>query len=75
MLHNVVVRADAQSRGAGTALLEPVLARCDRDGAVAFLDSSNARNVAFYERLGFGVVAETRLPAGGPVMRSMLRRP
>ncbi len=68
-LHNVVVRADAQGRGVGAALLAPVLARCDEDGLLACLDSSNPRNVPFYERLGFELAGET------PMVRSMVRAP
>ena len=74
-LHNVAVRADAQGRGVGSELLEPVLSRCDEDGIQVHLDSSNARNVRFYERLGFAVVAEVTVPGGGPVMRAMTRQP
>src|ERR1700690_4297442 len=68
-LHNVVVRTDAQGHGVGAALLAPVLARCDEDGLLACLDSSNPRNVPFYERLGFELAAET------PLVRSMVRSP
>ena len=74
-LHSLAVDAAAQGRGIGAALLAPVLARCDEDGLLAHLTSSAARNVPFYERQGFRVVAETELPGGGPVMRSMIRRP
>ena len=72
-LHSVAVHRDAQGRGAGAALLAPVLARCDEDGLLACLDSSNIRNIAFYERLGFEVTGETRLPGGTVTMRSMVR--
>ena len=68
-LNNVVVRADAQGRGNGAALLAPILARCDEDGLLAYLDSSNPRNVPFYERLGFESVGESNL------LRSMVRAP
>jgi GNAT superfamily N-acetyltransferase len=74
-LHNVVVRRDAQGRGIGAALLGPILARCDEDGLPTCLDSSNIRNVPFYERLGFEVTGETRVPGDGPVVQSMLRAP
>jgi GNAT superfamily N-acetyltransferase len=64
-LHSLGVEAAAQGRGVGSALLAPVLARCDEDGLPAHLTSSAARNVPFYERLGFAVTAETPLPGGG----------
>ena len=72
-LHSLAVDAAAQGGGVGSALLAPVLARCDEDGLPAHLTSSAARNVPFYERLGFRVTAEVALPGGGPVMRTMIR--
>jgi len=72
-LHSLVVAAAVQGRGVGARLVAPVLARCDEDGLPAHLTSSAARNVPFYARLGFRVVAQTELPGGGPVMRSMIR--
>ena len=72
-LHSLGVAAASQGRGVGAALVAPVLARCDEDGLPAHLTSSAARNVPFYERLGFRVVAEVPPPGGGPVMRAMIR--
>jgi len=72
-LHSLGVDASAQGTGVGSALVAPVLARCDEDGLAAHLTSSAARNVPFYERLGFAVTAQTELPGGGPVMRTMIR--
>lgn len=64
-----------QGKGIASALLAPVLARCDREGLPAYLESSNARNVPFYRRHGFEVTAELRIPAGGPVLWLMWRDP
>jgi GNAT superfamily N-acetyltransferase len=72
-LHNVAVAPAAQGAGAGTRLLRAGLDRADADGVAAHLDSSSARNVPFYERLGFAVVAGVPLSGGGPVMRAMVR--
>jgi ribosomal protein S18 acetylase RimI-like enzyme len=66
------VRAELRGRGAGGALLEPGLARADADGLPCYLESSNPRNVGLYERHGFEVTAEHRLP-DGPVMTYMWR--
>jgi GNAT superfamily N-acetyltransferase len=72
-LHSIAVHPRAQGRGVGTELLRPTLERCDAEGLAAYLDSSCERNLPFYERLGFRVVAEVSLPDRGPVMRALLR--
>jgi ribosomal protein S18 acetylase RimI-like enzyme len=64
-----------QGRGFGGALMRPVLDRCDRDGVGAYLESSKRRNIAFYERHGFRVVEELKLPMGGPPIWPMWRDP
>ena len=56
------VEPDRQGEGIGTALLQPVLDRCDRDRVPAYLETATARNVLLYERLGFDVVEELTLP-------------
>jgi GNAT superfamily N-acetyltransferase len=64
-----------QGRGFGGALMQPVLARCDRERIPAYLESSKRRNVALYERHGFRVVEELRLPKDGPPIWRMWRDP
>jgi len=50
-----------QGKGLGSSLMREVLDRCDRQGLAAYLESSNPRNVPFYERHGFKVTAEVAL--------------
>jgi len=50
-----------QSKGVGSTLMTEVLDRCDRQGLGAYLESSNIRNVPFYERHGFKVLNEVKL--------------
>jgi len=64
-----------QRSGVGSALLRPVLARCDRDGLPACLESSRIENVPYYERFGFEVVAPLPMPRGGPSLYRMKREP
>jgi ribosomal protein S18 acetylase RimI-like enzyme len=64
----------AQGQGLGSAVLEPVLERCDSDGIAAYLESSKERNIAFYARHGFRVTREIKLPRG-PHMWAMWRDP
>lgn len=65
----------APGGGRGGALLAPVLERCDADGCGAYLESSNQRNVSFYERHGFQVRWEARPTEDGPLLQGMWRDP
>jgi ribosomal protein S18 acetylase RimI-like enzyme len=42
-----------QGKGLGTALMQPMIERCDREGVGAYLESSKESNIAFYARFGF----------------------
>ncbi|MDQ3739817.1 MAG: GNAT family N-acetyltransferase, partial [Actinomycetota bacterium] len=68
------VAPEAQGRGLGSALLAPMLERCDVEGVGAYLESSKERNVAFYGRHGFRVVDEMTFPRG-PRLWLMWRDP
>ena len=68
------VEPGTQRRGLGSRLLEPMLGRCDTEGVPAYLESSKERNVPFYERHGFRVTDEVRMP-GGPPLWLMWREP
>ncbi|HEX2084314.1 MAG TPA: GNAT family N-acetyltransferase [Solirubrobacteraceae bacterium] len=68
------VAPEAQGRGLGSALLAPMLERCDREGVPAYLESSKERNIAFYGRHGFRVTRQMRFPRG-PRLWLMWRDP
>jgi GNAT superfamily N-acetyltransferase len=61
-----------QGQGLGSAIMAPVLDRCDRDGERIYLESSKKRNIPFYERHGFVVTDEIQVPHG-PVVWAMWR--
>jgi ribosomal protein S18 acetylase RimI-like enzyme len=65
----------AQGTGVGSELMHSRLVRCDADRMPAYLESSNERNVPFYERHGFRVVGELSVPGGGPTLWLMWRDP
>ncbi|MGW6240099.1 GNAT family N-acetyltransferase [Streptomyces sp. NPDC055094] len=64
-----------QGRGLGRALIEPVLARCDREGLPAYLEASSERSRRLYERLGFTFTGTTVDLPDGPPMWPMWREP
>ena len=55
--------------------MAPVLERCDDEGVPAYLESSKEKNVPYYERHGFRVTGELRLPKDGPPLWAMWRDP
>lgn len=66
---------DHQGKGYGSAVMEPVLGRCDDEGVHAFLESSKERNLPFYERHGFEVTGQLTFGLDGPPLWQMLRAP
>ena len=65
---------DHQGTGVGSALITPVVERCDEQGLGAYLESSKAVNVPYYRRFGFEVVEEHDF-SGGPSYWRMWRDP
>jgi ribosomal protein S18 acetylase RimI-like enzyme len=66
------VLPDAQGAGRGGQLLEHGLTIVDNDHLPAYLETPNPRTIAFYERHGFAVTAESR-SGSCPLVISMLR--
>jgi len=69
-----IIGVHGRGRGVGAELLAPVLRACDEQGWPAYLESSNSRNVSFYERHGFRATEEI-VPDGGPTLLGMWRDP
>jgi GNAT superfamily N-acetyltransferase len=67
------VDPERQGEGIGTALMQPVLHRADREERPCYLETATARNVLLYERQGFAVVEELTLP-GTDVHGWLMRR-
>ncbi|QJY45463.1 GNAT family N-acetyltransferase [Pseudonocardia broussonetiae] len=63
-----------QGGGVGTALLRPVLERCDRDRVPAYLEATTERSRRLYLRHGFRDAEPLHLP-GGPPVHPMWRDP
>lgn len=63
-----------QGNGIGSALMKHALVPCDREGTIAYLESSNPRNISLYKRHGFEVIGEIQI-GSSPTMYPMLRKP
>ena len=69
----VGVDPDLQGRGLGSSLVKEGLARADQASCPCYLETSERRNGAFYERLGFVVLETATLGTGGPTAWAMRR--
>ena len=64
----------AQGVGAGAILLRDRLSAIDEAGEIAYLESSNPRNISFYLRHGFEILGEVNAGNREP-LTPMIRRP
>ena len=69
----IAVDPAVSGSGLGTALMARALAVCDRTGLPAYLDSSNPRNIAFYQRHGFEILGKIQ-HGSSPSVHPMLRQ-
>jgi GNAT superfamily N-acetyltransferase len=72
-----ILGVEPSRRGADldSALLQPVLNRCDADGLGAYVEATTPRNRDLHLRQGFAVLNEIALPGGGPPVWRMWRGP
>jgi ribosomal protein S18 acetylase RimI-like enzyme len=63
-----------QGKGYGAALLQHTLISCDRDHMLAYLESTNPRNIPLYERHGFTLLGTIQAGTSPPIF-PMLRKP
>ena len=73
-LRYIGVEAIQQGHGYGVALMQHALGVCDRDQRLAYLESSNPRNLSLYRRCGFELLG-TIQAGGSPPLFPMLRQP
>ncbi|WP_291322835.1 GNAT family N-acetyltransferase [Desulfonatronospira sp.] len=62
-----------RGRGYGTALCSFALKECQEDGLPVYLESTSARSIPFYERLGFELLGSIQR-GNSPVMYPMLKK-
>jgi ribosomal protein S18 acetylase RimI-like enzyme len=68
------VAAAAQGKGCGGALLGFALERFDEQSQMAYLESTNPRNISLYKRHGFEELGEIQV-GSSPTIVPMARRP
>jgi ribosomal protein S18 acetylase RimI-like enzyme len=69
----VGVDPSRQGKGIGSRLIEHALVRASVDGTACYLETGVKRNLRFYERHGFKVVGEGKVPNQGGQVWAMLR--
>jgi GNAT superfamily N-acetyltransferase len=74
-LDSLGVAPEWQGKGLGSALMVPVLERCDSERMPAYLNAGSPRSRELYKRHGFHVTEEFRLPDDGPPLWRMWRDP
>jgi GNAT superfamily N-acetyltransferase len=74
-LHMIGVSPGRQGEGLGSALINQVLERCDREGLHAYLEASSSRSRTLYERLGFAFTRSAVDLPDGPHLWPMWRDP
>lgn len=71
----LAVAPEAQNQGIGARLLAPTLQQADDAGRACYIETFVARNMSFYERLGFVEVARHFEPTTQVDYMIMLRQP
>jgi GNAT superfamily N-acetyltransferase len=61
-------------KGLGSVLIQHTLVICDQDNKPAYLESSNPKNIPFYERHGFELLGTIQVNTSPPIF-PMLRKP
>jgi ribosomal protein S18 acetylase RimI-like enzyme len=63
-----------RAHGYGSQLMKHALERCDRERKVAYLESSNSRNLSLYIRHGFEITGTIQV-GDSPPLFPMVRKP
>jgi ribosomal protein S18 acetylase RimI-like enzyme len=66
-LHTLGIDPAHQRSGAGTALVESLIAHHDDGGTPIHLTTANPANLPYYRRFGFDVIGKATLPRGVPM--------
>jgi ribosomal protein S18 acetylase RimI-like enzyme len=72
-LFAIAVRERCQDKGLGHEMMAPRMRRIDEEGASAYMESANEKNLTFYQRFGFEITDEVQLTPYGPSMWTLWR--
>jgi GNAT superfamily N-acetyltransferase len=75
VLHVLAVHPERQGRGIAGSVLSPWLSELDGQRTSAYLESSNVRNLTFYERARFQLLGHVAIANDGPTIHPMRRAP
>ncbi len=70
----IAIDPSHQGKGIGGKLMQPVLASTSAAGTPCYLETHNQKNIPFYEKHGFNVVNEGKVPNHGLSLWAMLRK-
>ena len=74
-LFNLSIKKDAQGKGIASKLMRPMLAFCDAEKMVAYLETNKESNVDLYRHYGFDLMREELVPKTPVTHYSMVRHP
>lgn len=69
------VEPDRQGKGIGGNLIQPVLTQADVGNLPCYAESADERNLNFYQKHGFKVREQGRVPGNGPQVWILIRDP
>jgi ribosomal protein S18 acetylase RimI-like enzyme len=73
-LNTLAVDPGLQGRGFARSLLEPMLARLDKENTACYVETQNKKNVEMYRHFGFELVHEIIIPGTEHPLYLMLRK-
>ena len=74
-LFNLSIKKDAQGKGIASKLMRPMLAFCDDERMVAYLETNKEQNVGLYKHYGFDLMKEELIPKTPVMHYAMVRYP
>ena len=74
-LFNLSIKKDAQGKGIASKLMRPMLAFCDDERMVAYLETNKEQNVGLYKHYGFDLMREEMIPKTPVMHYAMVRYP